>query len=163
MSINYVKGDATAPAGEGPRFIIHCCNDLGLWGAGFVLAISRRWPEPEEAYYALGKTCGGYNLGNAHAVKVEENLWVVNMLGQSGVGRRGDAQPPIRYKAIRRALKDVAEMAFTPAYRGPCKSVAIHAPRFGAGLAGGDWSVIEKLIEEELVSHGLSVTIYEYG
>lgn len=30
-SLVYVKGDATRPAGEGPRLIIHCCNDIGVW------------------------------------------------------------------------------------------------------------------------------------
>lgn len=28
--INYVIGDATAPQGEGPKFIVHCCNNIGL-------------------------------------------------------------------------------------------------------------------------------------
>lgn len=161
--LTYVKGDATRPQGEGPKFIIHCCNNAGLWGAGFVLAISNRWPEPEDAYYALGKTCGGYNLGNTQAVKVEEDLWVINMIGQSGVGRRGeDSRPPIRYKAIRNALHDVAVMALNPKYRGPYKSVAIHAPKFGAGLAGGDWDTIEEIIKDELINNDIPVTIYEF-
>ncbi len=160
MTINYVKGDATKPQGDGPKFIIHCCNNIGAWGAGFVMAISRRWPEPQRAYYALGKTCNGYSLGNTQMVKVEDGLWVVNMIGQSGIGRHNG--PPIRYKAIRNALKSVAAAALDPEYRGAHESVTIHAPRFGAGLAGGDWSLIEKLIEEELVAHGLSVTVYDY-
>lgn len=158
-SLTYVKGDATKPAGTGPRFIIHVCNDLGLWGAGFVLAISRRWPRPERAYYALGPH---YPLGLAQMVKVEESLWVVNMIGQRGVGRRGGGPPPIRYDAVRKALQSVAKSAEDPAYRGPYKAVSIHCPKFGAGLAGGDWAVIEQLIQEELVDKGLAVTVYEF-
>jgi hypothetical protein len=42
-----VVGDATAPAGSGPRVIVHVCNDVGKWGRGFVLALSRKWAEPE--------------------------------------------------------------------------------------------------------------------
>ncbi|MER7985968.1 hypothetical protein ABTY53_10250, partial [Streptomyces noursei] len=49
-AIVYVKGDATAPQGKGVKMIVHVCNDLGGWGRGFVLALSRRWPEPERAY-----------------------------------------------------------------------------------------------------------------
>jgi hypothetical protein len=31
----------------------------------------------------------------------------------------------------------------------------------GAGLAGGDWSVIEKMIQEELCDWGIPVTVYD--
>ena len=48
--LKYVDGDATQPQGPGLKYIIHCCNDVGAWGAGFVLAISKRWPGPEKAY-----------------------------------------------------------------------------------------------------------------
>ena len=48
--IHYRVGDATAPVADGPKIIAHICNDIGAWGRGFVLAISRRWPEPEKAY-----------------------------------------------------------------------------------------------------------------
>jgi O-acetyl-ADP-ribose deacetylase (regulator of RNase III) len=41
--ISYVKGDATSPQARGIKIIGHVCNDLGGWGKGFVLAVSRRW------------------------------------------------------------------------------------------------------------------------
>jgi hypothetical protein len=44
--INYLKGDATFPEAKGTKIICHICNDLGAWGKGFVLAISKRWSEP---------------------------------------------------------------------------------------------------------------------
>ncbi|MGD9726297.1 MAG: Appr-1-p processing protein [Nitrospira sp.] len=158
--LSYVRGDATQPVGEGPKFIVHCCNDLGLWGAGFVLAISRRWAEPEEAYYNWNG--GVYSLGDCQIVRVDDDLYVLNMIGQHGVGRRGSSAPPIRYGAIRRALQQVAAHAVDPVIRGPYRAASIHCPRFGAGLAGGDWNKIEQIIQDELVSKGLSVTIYDY-
>ncbi|GGJ45802.1 hypothetical protein GCM10010121_066360 [Streptomyces brasiliensis] len=42
--IKYVRGDATVPSGKGVKAIAHVCNDVGGWGKGFVLALSRRWP-----------------------------------------------------------------------------------------------------------------------
>ena len=160
--INYVNGDATRPIGEGPKFLIHVVNDLGLWGAGFVLALSSRWPQPEAAYYAWEKE-EGLRLGHTQIVQVEEDIWVVNMVGQRGVGRNwSNPGPPIRYKAVRNCLKDVAAIALQDEYRGSYETVSIHGPRFGAGLAGGDWNEIEKLINEELIAKGLKVTIYDY-
>lgn len=43
MEINYLKGDATNPASAGNKIIVHVCNDIGGWGKGFVMAISKRW------------------------------------------------------------------------------------------------------------------------
>ena len=50
MEILYIKGDATAPIGSGVKVITHICNDIGGWGKGFVLALSKKWKMPEEAY-----------------------------------------------------------------------------------------------------------------
>ena len=48
--IKYHIGDATKPTSEGSKFILHICNDRGGWGAGFVLALSKRWKYPELMY-----------------------------------------------------------------------------------------------------------------
>ena len=48
--INYLKADATIPQAEGNIIISHICNDIGAWGKGFVLAISKRWKEPAKQY-----------------------------------------------------------------------------------------------------------------
>lgn len=50
MPIVYVKGDATRPLGSGPRVIVHCVNDIGKWGSGFVLALDKRWPTVGNRY-----------------------------------------------------------------------------------------------------------------
>lgn len=42
VGIHYVTGDATEPIGEGEKIIAHICNDQGGWGAGFVLALSKK-------------------------------------------------------------------------------------------------------------------------
>jgi O-acetyl-ADP-ribose deacetylase (regulator of RNase III) len=151
----YIKGDATAPVKETPiGIIIHCCNDIGAWGAGFVLALSRKWPEPEKRYLAAERYC----LGEVQFVGVTPDLMVANMIGQHGCGRRPDGSPPIDYPAIRCCLDKVREEI--DLLGGP-EIASVHAPRFGAGLAGGDWNVIEQIISDELCSCGISVTIYD--
>lgn len=157
--IRYLNGDATQPIGEGPKFIVHVCNNVGLWGAGFVLAVSRRWPQPE-AYYSMFEALP---LGLVQFVKVAEDIHVVNMVGQDGVGRRPDGRPPIDYEAIEKCLESVAISCLDKAYRGPYKSVSVHAPRFGAGLAGGDWDRIEEIINHTLVEKDIPVTIYDFA
>lgn len=75
--IRYRKGDATAPEGDGCRIIAHCCNDIGAWGKGFVLAISARWKEPEQQFrlWYQEREQRGFGLGKIQLVQVEETLW----------------------------------------------------------------------------------------
>lgn len=160
-NINYIIGDATRPIGNGTKFIIHCCNDIGVWGAGFVIALSNHWKQPEKEYrkwyeekFSKNAT-GMFRLGEVQFVNVKDNNIVVcNMIGQHGVGRGGDGVPPIRYKAIDKALEVVATYALKA-------RASVHSCRFGAGLAGGNWDEIEKLIIKHLCSNDVDVTIYD--
>lgn len=155
MSIVYKKGDATRPVGEGEKIIIHVCNDSGAWGAGFVLALSRRWATPEEEYRKWANKCKPYRLplGEVQFVRVEWEILVANIIGQRGVGYQ-DGKPPIRYRAIQDGLETVAERALQ-------SKASVHGPRLGAGLAGGSWEFIEELLEQELIAKGIPVTIYD--
>ena len=155
MALHYVIGDATAPQGDGPRVIVHICNDVGKWGKGFVLALSRRWPEAERRYRAWyqGEEPTPFALGAVQFVAVAERLWVANLIGQHDVRSCGGV-PPVRYEAIREGLRAVAAFA-----RG--EGASVHMPRIGAGLAGGSWEVISAMVEEELAGQGVSVTVYD--
>ena len=132
--IRYVGGDATAPRGDGPRLIVHVCNDLGRWGKGFVLAISRRWQQPEQAFKAWhrGETAQPFALGEVQLVQVEPSLWIANLIGQHRLSSKYRTDPPIRYGAIATGLSSVRVLAKR-------LDASVHMPRIGCGLAGGCW------------------------
>ncbi|MEU6278343.1 macro domain-containing protein [Streptomyces populi] len=155
--IRYVRGDATAPSVKGVKLIAHVCNDIGGWGKGFVLALSRRWPEPEAAYRAWhrGRAGNDFGLVAAQFVRVEPYVWVANLVGQRGI-RTGSKGVPVRYEAIDAALGPLADKAVE-------LGASVHMPRIGCGLAGGTWSRVEPLVTERLVRRGLSVTVYDHG
>jgi O-acetyl-ADP-ribose deacetylase (regulator of RNase III) len=157
IPIRYLKGDATDPQTVGPKIISHVCNDLGGWGAGFVLAISARWPQPEAEYRAWAKlgAAGGFVLGAVQFVPVRADIVVANMIGQHGI-KTGSKGPPIRYEAIDAALAKVGEKATE-------LEASIHLPRIGCGLAGGKWEQIEPLIEQNLCARSVAVTVYDFG
>lgn len=153
-SIHYLKGDATSPQAKGIKLVCHVCNDVGGWGKGFVLALSRRWDQPEaeyRAWYAQGKS-GGFALGAAQFVQVEPYIWVANMLGQRGT-KRGSSGPPIRYDALESCLTLAGAKALE-------LGASVHMPRIGCGLAGGEWDRIEPLLSEHLA--GIDVTVYDF-
>ncbi|MEU0006911.1 macro domain-containing protein [Streptomyces sp. NPDC006314] len=155
--ITYVRGDATVPSVKGVKLIAHVCNDIGGWGKGFVLALSRRWPEPEAAYrsWHRDRARNDFGLGAVQLVQVDRHVWVANMIGQRGT-RTGSKGVPVRYEAIDTALGRLAGEATE-------LGASVHMPRIGCGLAGGRWSRIEPLITERLVRRGISVTVYDHG
>ncbi|MEW1994154.1 macro domain-containing protein [Streptomyces coelicoflavus] len=155
--ISYVRGDATAPSVKGVKVIAHVCNDLGGWGKGFVLAVSRRWPGPEAAYRAWhrDRAANDFGLGAVQFVQVDPYVWVANMIGQHGM-RTGSKGVPVRYEAIGTALGLVADRAVE-------LDASVHMPRIGCGLASGKWSRVEPLISDRLARRGIPVTVYDHG
>jgi len=84
---------------------------------------------------------------------------IINMIAQHGtISRSMDDdpdRPPVRYGALASCLRKVADyVTHLP------QGTQIHAPKFGAGLAGGNWDFIEELIREEWLDMGIPVTIY---
>ncbi|MER5943360.1 macro domain-containing protein [Streptomyces sp. NPDC001928] len=155
--ITYIRGDATVPSVKGVKVIAHVCNDIGGWGKGFVLAVSRRWPEPEKSYrtWHRERASNDFGLGAVQFVQVERHLWVANMVGQRGI-RTGSKGVPVRYEAIDAALERLGDKAAD-------LGASVHMPRIGCGLAGGKWSRVEPLITERLVKRGIAVTVYDHG
>lgn len=155
-SIAYIMGDATCPQAKGVKIICHICNDIGGWGKGFVLALSKRWEEPEASYrkwHAAGRG-GGFVLGAVQFVQVEPYIWVANMVAQRGI-KRGSSVPPVRYEAVASCLAKVAAKAIA-------LGASVHMPRIGCGLAGGKWSEVGSLIDQHLISEGVPVTVYDF-
>jgi len=156
VPLRIIRGDATSPQAKGPKIIAHICNDLGGWGKGFVLAVSRRWPEPERAYRQWHRERSGndFGLGATQLVQVRPDTWVANMVSQRGI-RSGSGGPPIRYDAVERCLHAVAEHAAQ-------LTATVHMPRIGCGLAGGRWDRIEPLVIATLCDRDIGTTVYDH-
>lgn len=162
MKLEYIVGDATVPMSE-KSIIAHCCNNIGGWGAGFVIPLAEKYPQAEQMYrewYKAGTKKIDYiddlwrsvkfELGETQFVKTHAG-YVANIIGQDGIATCGSV-PPIRYEALRAGLHTVAQEAL---YNG-CE---VQMPMIGAGLAGGNWEIIEQIIEEELVQQGVKTTV----
>lgn len=170
-SIKTIVGDATKPQTQittGTIIIPHVCNDIGGWGSGFVLAINNAFgSKPKDNYKAWHKGYDAPNsrfaLGEVQMVQVDKDkqigdnrTYIANMVGQHMTGRDEDGRAPVRYGAIAEAMNKVGKWAASA-------GAEIHCPMFGAGLAGGNWDVLEHMIREIWVDKwNLDVTIYEF-
>lgn len=163
--INYLTGDATDPQVPGNRIIAHVCNDIGAWGRGFVLSLSRKFPASEKSYRRwyqeqddenCRKDWPPMSLGQVVFVPVAEGIQVANMIGQHGIMSK-DGVPPIRYKALEECLTTVAQWARD------WDHASVHMPRIGCGLAGGKWAEIEPIVQRCLTDQAIDTYVYDFN
>lgn len=149
IPITYVTGDATYPQGGGKKVIAHVCNDQGAWGAGFVLALSKRSKIPEIYYRKWAKDNIPLPLGYIQFAPYVDDIIVVNMIAQHGF-----EPPAIRYIALAQCLTWLRLSALQ-------HGRSVHMPRIGCGLAGGSWDKVEPLITMLVCKHDVPVTVYD--
>jgi O-acetyl-ADP-ribose deacetylase (regulator of RNase III) len=151
IMISYAKGDLIKTVKTG--VILHGCNCLGIFGAGFALQLKRVYPENFSVYEGycqshkadeLLGTALIHRLGNPIDVlntPIDESLIIVNAFTQRGVGGR----KAVSYDAIDQIFYDI----YTHGYNSSWNS-HIHMPMIGSGLGGGDWNAIEAIISSHL-------------
>ena len=135
-----IIGDLIKLAKEGKfDVIIHGCNCFCTMGAGIAKSIKQEFPE---AYKADLKTkkgdiakLGSYTFGDEAFDNI--HLRVVNAYTQYHY--RGKMN--VSYAAVKTVFRKI-KLDFS--------GERIGYPKIGAGLAGGDWNIISKIIETEL-------------
>jgi O-acetyl-ADP-ribose deacetylase (regulator of RNase III) len=157
VGINYILGDATKPIETNTqKIIVHVVSNKNKFGAGFVVALSRRWKSPEYKYREWANRKHSehppFELGQVQFVQVDDDLYVANLLGQEGI-YPVNGIPPIRYRAVQDGLQKVCNKAQE-------LGASVHMPRIGCGLAGGTWNRIAEIILNELVSNHIPVYVY---
>lgn len=163
VGLQIVKGDATLPkfTTNDPaelRVIIHVCNNLNRWGKGFVVPLGDRYPAAKNIYLKSASQNGYHELGSITYCQIDPTLMVVNMVAQKGISKDPlTGEMPIRYPALIECLRKIRQI-FNDEFKG--KTVSIHMPKIGCGLAGGDWDVVSEIINAELVVHGYSCVVY---
>lgn len=126
--------------------IVHGCNTQGAMGAGIALTIKNRFPHVYQAYKEYEKT-HGLKLGSAHAVKIDEDKWIVNAITQHlPTYRLGVSGRLASYDAIASCFEKVVEFA-DEFEKDSGKSIEIVFPKIGAGLGGANWDIIEAIID----------------
>ncbi|MFW6225631.1 MAG: macro domain-containing protein [bacterium] len=131
--------------------IIHGCNCFCTMGAGIAKQIRNEFPS---AYLADQKTengskekLGDYSLANVF-VNEDYDFYVINAYTQYDYKGKNN----VDYNAIRNVFKKI---------NNDFKGMFFGIPKIGAGLAGGDWDVISKIIDE--VTPDISLELVEYN
>ena len=147
-------------------FVPHVCNNIDLFGAGFAAQVASKYPMVKENYHLLGKNFLKNNLGYSQVLKVYENekfkhkLFFVNMIAQNGT-RSSDNIRPLNYLALVKSMNSLSQYIHTnTGFINKNENIEIHCPKFGSGLAGGNWNFITDLIHD--IWGKFFVTSYNY-
>jgi hypothetical protein len=140
-----VSIDRVSSEFSGSTVIIpHVCNNIGSFGGGFTGCIEKRFPMVGKNFLLLGKNP---KLGYVQYVSVlkkepyDHELIFANMISQSGViGPKN--KRPINYEALVISMINVRNYIRNSSK----EKIEIHCPKFGSGLAGGNWFFINELI-----------------
>ena len=146
-----VRGDLINLALEGHfDVIIHGCNCYCTMGAGIAKFIKKTFPEAYKADLETEKAdrskLGTYT--SATVVRDDHEITVVNAYTQFNY--RG-AKPLVDYDALFEVFVSIAR---------DFDGKRIGYPKIGAGLAGGDWDTIARLIEQAM--DGQAHTLVEF-
>lgn len=119
--------------------IIHGVNAQGVFGSGVALAIQKKYPKAYEEYkadYRFFNLVLGYN--SKQWIR-DNDFCIISAVTQKYYGR--DGKRYVNYVAIAECFKEAVDYAKD--YKLP-----LHFPKIGAGLGGGDWSIIEQIIND---------------
>lgn len=146
--MKYMDGDLLELAEKGHfDIIVHGCNCFCNMGAGIARTIKEKYPE---AFIADLDTDKGdrAKLGTYTKASVGNynSFWIINAYTQYDFwspGARAD------YDAIRAVFKEIHKEVrrYEEVLSYENETLRIGIPKIGAGLAGGDWNRIEKIID----------------
>lgn len=146
MEIKYIKGDLVRDR-HNFEVIAHQCNCFLSFGAGIAKQIKEQIPE---AYAIdLQTKYGDRNKLGTISKTIESIPTIVNMYGQYKYTR---SEVDTNYEALRKCMA-LLKKQFT--------GKKIGFPLIGAGLAAGDWKIIEDIITTELEGEDVTVVIWE--
>lgn len=148
-----VKGDLIQLALDGKFDVfVHGCNCFCTMGAGIAESIKNQFPDTYVTDLNTVKgeksKLGTYSSSN-YTSSDNHDIIVINAYTQyhwKGNGNKVD------YKAVESIFSQI-KINFS--------GLRIGYPLIGAGLGGGDWQIISKIIESELTGEDHTLVIYK--
>lgn len=130
--------------------IAHQCNCFCNMGRGIAPQIKRKYSGAFEADLHTEKG-DKQKLGTfSKFFDVDDCVTIYNLYGQYNyTGRQRNTD----YNALRKSLRAMNDDL-------GAIGLEIGLPKIGAGLGGGDWDIIEKIIEEELKDQNVSIAVF---
>lgn len=166
MPINVRFGNLineVVPSKEGTDIIIQQVNAMGVMASGFAKDLRAAYPEVFDSYskeikhdkLRIGVNRDKMGTVIPHLVSIDgKELLILNIVAQLDYGRDGIRYTS--YDALDTGFKSIAEF-LKVATDDPLN---VHFPAIGCGLGGGDWNVVEAIINSNLTAPNISNTLW---
>ena len=129
--------------------ICHGCNAQSVMGSGVAHQLRIAYPSIFEDY--LKHLNNHPNpLGTVCLSIINDDLIIANMITQWNFGTDGKF---VSYEAVRDGFSKVKDTAIN-------LNMDVHFPLIGAGLGGGDWSIISTIIESVFADTEVKTTLH---
>ena len=151
---------------SGCTFICHQVNCKKVMGSGIAKQIRQKWPKVYEDYcYNIDymyendfATKSSDLLGMITWTELEDSKYMMNFFSQDEYYPRNVCHTD--YNAFTKCCRALKK--FIEEYKLNKNNIVIGFPyKIGCGLAGGDWSIVSKIIEEELSEYNIEIWEYE--
>lgn len=143
--------DRIAAGPNGCHVIVpHVCNNVNAFGAGFASEVAAIYPEVKLNFHMLGSQA---KLGHSQFITVKTDkqyrysITFANMIAQNKLLNNSNKRP-LNYAALVYCMNQVKNQAKNIKIDSENCRVEIHCPKFGSGLAGGNWNFISELIKD---------------
>jgi O-acetyl-ADP-ribose deacetylase (regulator of RNase III) len=152
-----IEGDLIALAKEGMFDVItHGCNCMSNMGAGIAPQMAKAFGVDQYPLESFTRKGDINKLGQIEWLIERDGAipFVVNSYTQFSYGKNhaDGVSKPLDYEALTLCMRKIN-------HRFSGKHIGL--PKIGAGLAGGDWNRIKKIIQTELKDMKVSVVIYK--
>jgi hypothetical protein len=130
--------------------IPHVCNNVNSFGGGFAGYISNKLPHVKENFHLLGnKSKLGYTqFIDAYINKHTNNKVIIaNMIAQNGLISKSNSRP-LNYHALCICMSNIRKYITDLNNKDISTPAEIYCPKFGSGLAGGNWQFITEIIND---------------
>lgn len=126
--------------------IPHVCNNVNAFGAGFADAVANKYPLVKENFHVNGAQKLGHTQFVTAVSHKSNKIIIANMIAQNGLINMKNKRP-LHYPSLVKCMYDIRTYQKKLSLETEC-SIEIHAPKFGSGLAGGNWQFISDLIDD---------------
>lgn len=124
--------------------LVHGCNTKSVMGAGIALQIKHKYPNAFNDYFMKCQLTNNTDslLGDIVTTRITDEFYIVNAFTQINYGRY-HYWSNVNYEAIRSVFTKVNDLALY-------YNLPVIFPMIGSGYGGGDWTIIEEIIDINL-------------
>ena|SRR5699024_3076877 len=156
MSIIHVKGDLLE---SDCNVIVHQANCFASMGGGIARQIAQRYPSVLKAdcdyHIAIGDAARMGHYSYADVDGPHGTVKIINLYSQYNYGRGKQTNNMMFELGLDQILTKIKSSGQ--------ENIKIGLPfKIGCGLAGGDWNIIEAIIERLADQHNVDIYLYEF-